>query len=116
VCDAACSQFGVMTARVIRAVGEQHLGSELAVRADRCDAIDELEQLGDVVAVSGRHGQRERDPVAAADDVMLAAQTGAIDRRRAGQLAPPLALTCELSAAALDQSISPASCSSSSST
>jgi hypothetical protein len=50
------------------------------VRADGSDAIDQLEQLGDVVAVGGRDSQRERDPVAAADDVMLAAQTGPIDR------------------------------------
>jgi hypothetical protein len=46
-----------------------------------------------------------------ADQVVLGAASGAVDRARAGLGAPPNARTCELSIAARDQSIRSASCS-----
>ena len=114
--DASGAQFQAVTGRVVGAIREQRLGAEAAVRADRRDAIDELEQLGDVVAVRRGQRDRERQPVAAADQVVLAAFARAVDRRGAGLLAPPLARTCELSTTPRDQSIWPRSSSSSNST
>ena len=114
--DSAGAQLGAVTLGVIRTVGEQRLRTELAVRADGRDAVDEVGQLGDVVAIGRGQRRRERDPVARADQVVLAAFAAAVDWRGPGLLAPPLARTCELSTTARDQSISPASCSSSSST
>ena len=49
--DPARPEFGAVAAAVVGTVGEQHLGAELAVRADGSDAINQLEQLRDVVAV-----------------------------------------------------------------
>ena len=114
--DAASAQFATVACRVVGAVGQQRLGAEAAVGANRWDTVDELEQLCYVVTVGGGQRDRQRDPVAAADQVVLAAFARAVDRRGAGLLAPPLARTCELSTTARDQSIWPASSSSSNST
>ena len=114
--DSAGAQLGTVTLGVIRTVGEQRLRAELAVGADRRDAVDEVGQLGDVVAIGRGQRRRERDPVARADQVVFAALAAAVDWRGPGLLAPPLARTCELSTTARDQSIWPASSSSSNST
>jgi hypothetical protein len=114
--DPSGTQLAAVTGRVVGAVGEQRLGTETVVRADRRDTIDELDQLRDVVAVGGGERDRERQPVAAADQVVLAAFARAVDRRGPGLLAPPLARTCELSTTARDQSIWSRSSSSSNNT
>ena len=114
--DATRPERCAVSAAVVGAVGQQRLGAEAVVRADRRDTVDELEQLGDVVAVPRRQRDRERQPVAAADQVVLAAFARAVDRRGPGLLAPPLARTCELSTTARDQAIWPRSSSSSNST
>ena len=114
--DAPGAQFAPVTGRVVGAIREQRFGAEATMRADRWDAVDELEQLRDVVAVRRCQGDRQRHAVAAADQVVLAAFARAVDRRGPGLLAPPLARTCELSTTARDQSIWPASSSSSNST
>jgi hypothetical protein len=64
---------------VVGAVGEHLLGAELAITAPRRHTVHEREQLGDVMTVCRGHGRGERDPVAAADQVMLAARPGAVD-------------------------------------
>lgn len=114
--DPPRAQFAGVAGRVVGAIGQERLGPEAVVRADRWDTINELDQLGDVVAIRGRQRRGQRQPVAAADQVVLAAFARAVDRRGPGLLAPPLARTCELSTTALDQSIWPRSSSSSSST
>lgn len=114
--DPALPEFIAVLAAVVGSIGEQRFWSELAVAARRRDTIHELGELRDVVAVSTGQRDRQRGAVAVDDQVVLAAQTGAVDRGRAGLLAPPLARTCELSTTARDQSIWPASCSSSKST
>ena len=53
-----------MAHRVIRPVGVELAGPELAVAADRRDAVDELGELGDVVAVGGGQRDRQRDAFA----------------------------------------------------
>lgn len=114
--DPESTQLGAVALGVIGAVGDERCGTELTVAADRRDAGDKLEQLGDVVAVGGGHGRRQRHPVPAADQVVFAAFAAAVDRRGPGLLAPPLARTCELSTTARDQSSWPACCNSSNST
>jgi hypothetical protein len=108
-------RFAVFAA-VVGAVGKQRSGPELAVSAGRWDAIDERQQLGDVVAVRGGESSGQRGSPAIADHVVLGARSAAIDERGACLGAPPLARTCELSTTARDQSSAPASCSSSRST
>jgi hypothetical protein len=115
-CDPAFSQFAAVVLGIVGPVGVNAAWTELAVTACRWHAIHELEELRDVVAVGARQCDRERDAFPVDDYVVLAARTRAIDRRGAGLLAPPLARTCELSTTARDQSISPASCNSSSRT
>jgi len=65
---------------VIGTVSEQRPGPELPVAASRWDAVDERDQLGDVVAVAGseRHGQG--DALAVADHVVLGACPAAVER------------------------------------
>ncbi len=106
-----------MPLAVIRPVGEQRLWPELGVSSGRRDAIDERQQLGDVVAVRRRgESADQRDSLTVADHVVLGAQPATIDWRGACLGTPPFARTCELSTTARDQSSSPASCSSSNST
>jgi hypothetical protein len=114
--DPAFAQGGAVPATVIRTVGEELLGPELAVPASRRDPVDERYELGDVVAVRGRQGHGQGRAPAVADHVVLGARPAAIDGRGSCLLAPPLARTCELSTIARDQSSWPSSCNSSSST
>ena len=115
-CDAAVAEFFAVAFRVICPVGVQPPGSELAIAAGRRDAIHKLGELRDVVAVPAGQGDRQRRALAVDDQMVLAAKTAAVDRRRTGLLAPPLARTCELSTTARDQSTWPVSWSSSNNT
>jgi hypothetical protein len=108
-CDAAVAELFAMALGVIRPVGVQPAGAELAVASGRRHAIDKLGQLRDVVTVPTGQGDCQRRALAVDDQMMLAAKTAAVDRRRTGLLAPPVARTCELSTTARDQSIAPAS-------
>jgi hypothetical protein len=78
-----------------------------APAADRRDCLDQRHQLGDVVAVAAGQRDRQRDAVRFGDQVVLRARPGAVNRARAGFGPPFIALTCELSTAALDQSSAP---------
>ena len=64
---------------------------------DRRDGIDEREQLGRVVSVGRREVNGQGDAVAVDDQVVLGAGLTAVDRVRAGRLAPLLARTLRLS-------------------
>ena len=59
-----------------------------ALASDRRDALDQVEQLRDVVAVRPRQARRERDALRLDQQVVLAAQLGAIYRAFPGLLAP----------------------------
>ncbi len=114
--DVAVAKLFAVALGVISPVGIQAPGPELAVTAGWWDAIDQLSELRDVVAVPAGQRDRQRGTSAVDNHMVLAAKTGAIDGRGAGLLAPALARTCELSTTARDQSTWPASWSSSSST
>jgi hypothetical protein len=53
-----------------------------ALASDRRDALDQVEQLRDVVAVRSRQARRERDACALNQQVVLTTQLGAIYRAR----------------------------------
>ena len=73
-------------------------------------------QLGDVVPVAAGQRGGQRDAAGIGDHVVLRARPGPVNRAGTG-LAPPFsARTCDPSAAARDQSITPAACSRASST
>jgi len=114
--DPSLSEFLAVFAAVVGAIGEQHLGPELAVPAGRWDPVYQRHELGDVVAVRRCERRGQRCALTIADHVVLGARPTAIDRGGPSLPAPPLARTCELSTTALDQSSSPASCNSSNST
>jgi len=61
--------------------------------AYRRDAIDERDQLGDVVAVAARERPGERDPRRVDEEVVLGAVSGSINRARARRGAPFFACT-----------------------
>jgi hypothetical protein len=65
-CDAAFAKLPAVALGVVRAVGVQPAGPELAVAAGRRDAIYQLGQLRDVVTVPA--GQRDRQRRALAVD------------------------------------------------
>ena len=54
----------------------------------RRDAIDERDQLRDVVAVAARERPGERDPGRVDEEVVLGAVSGSINRARARRVAP----------------------------
>ena len=76
---------------VVAAVGDQRSRSA-ARRADpaahRRHAVEQLEQLGDVVAVASGERPGERDTAAVYEEMVLAAQAAAVDRAGAGLEAP----------------------------
>jgi hypothetical protein len=76
---------------VVAAVGEQCLRSTTrpaAAAAHWWDAIEQLEQLRDVVAVGGGERPGERQAAAVYKEVVLAAAPAAIDRAGTGFRAP----------------------------
>ncbi len=87
--DAALAECLAMLAAVIRPVGEQRLWPELAVSTRRWDAIDERQQLGDVVAVRGDESAGQRGSLTVTDHVVLGARPAPIDGRGACLFAPP---------------------------
>jgi hypothetical protein len=69
---------------VVAAVGEQlpRLASwPAAPAADRRHGVEQRDELGDVVAVAAGEGDRRRDAAGVADQMVLGAGTGAVDRR-----------------------------------
>jgi hypothetical protein len=96
VLDAALAQQPAMGVGVIAAVGDQQRGTlagSSGTPADARDAIEQREQLGDVVAVGAGHRPAERQPDGVDDQMVFRAQPPTIDRARARLRAPFLACT-----------------------
>ena len=88
---AALPEEAAVLVVVVAAVGEQRARSAArAARtaAHRRDAVEQLEQLGDVVAVGGGERSGQRQPAAVYEQLMRAAPPAAIDRAGAGFRAP----------------------------
>jgi hypothetical protein len=94
--DPAGAELAPVLVVVVTAVGGHPVGPP-ARAADlatyRRDAIDERDQLGDVVAVAAGNRPGERDPRRVYEKVMLRAVSGPINRARARRGAPFFACT-----------------------
>jgi hypothetical protein len=67
---------------VVAAIGEHGLRSPTRpawASTYRRYAVEQIEQLGDVVAVGGRQRPGERQPAAVYEEMVLAAATAAVD-------------------------------------
>ena len=76
VADAAGAELAAVLVLVIAAVGVDDVGSvsgSSAATGDRADAVKKRHQLGDIVAVAGRDGGRQRQAVGVDDEVMFGA-------------------------------------------
>ena len=94
--DPALSQLATLRPVVVRAVSSDPVGSPprpTDVAANRRHAIDERDQLGDVVAIAARERPGERDPGRVDEEVVLGAVSGSINRARARRGAPFFACT-----------------------
>ena len=81
---------------VVAAVGGDPLGSSAwpaDLAAYRRDALDQRDELRDVVAVAAGDRPGERDPGRVYEKVMLGAVSGSINRARARRGAPFFACT-----------------------
>jgi hypothetical protein len=94
--DAAAAEFATVLVVVVAAVGDDPVGTSAwpaDFAADGRYAVDEREQLGDVVAVSAGERPGERDPARVYEKMMLRAGSGSINRARARRGAPLFACT-----------------------
>src|ERR1044072_7433568 len=85
--DASLPDRAAVLGGVVAAVGERRLRSATraaTTTAHRWDAVEQFEQLGDVVAVGGGQRPGERQPAAVYEQVVLAAAPAAIDRAGTG--------------------------------
>jgi hypothetical protein len=89
--DAALPDEAAVLVVVVAAIGKQRVRPATRTTrtaAHRRDAVEQLEQLGDVVAVGGGQRPGERQPAAVYEEVVLAAPAAAIDRAGTGFRAP----------------------------
>jgi hypothetical protein len=94
--DPALAEFAAVGGVVVAAVGGYTLGASSRpadTAAHRRDALEEWDQLGDVVAVAARDRPGERDPGRVDQEVVLGAVSGSINRARARRGAPFFACT-----------------------
>jgi hypothetical protein len=94
--DAAGPEDAAVLVEVVAAVGEQPVRSMPRPPAESTDAGDRVQQrcqLGDVVAVSAGQRDGEGCAVPVDDQVVLAARSRTVDRRRSGVIPPFSALT-----------------------
>lgn len=94
--DSAAAQFFAVRLRVVRAVGVHDRGSSprsARLAADRRDAVNESQQLRDVVSIGLREHDRERHAAGVHDDVVLAARPSAVDGTWPGFFPPPRSLS-----------------------
>ena len=94
--DAQSSQLAPVLVVVVAAVSGDTVGSlarTTGLAGHRRDALDERDQLGDVVSVAARHTPGERDSGGVYEKVMLGARSGSINRARARLGAPFFACT-----------------------
>ena len=76
--DSAIAECSAVTLRVMRAVGADRIGAEPAIVADGHDAVDELGELGHVVAISRRERDRRWSAFPGYDQMVLGADTAAL--------------------------------------
>ena len=112
--DPALAEQAAVLVVVVAAVAEHPRGAPAwssSPSLDGRDAIEQRDQLGDIVAVAAGGRERERDPRAVDEEVMLGTGSAAVNRARARFGAPFFACTWLPSTTALSQSSSPAWCS-----
>ena len=86
--DAARPELAAVRVEVVAAVGDQPVGALAGAAnpaADGGDAVDERQQLGDVVAVAAGQRDGQRDAACVDQQAVLGAQAGAVNRRGPGQ-------------------------------
>jgi hypothetical protein len=94
--DAAQAKLAPVLVVVVAAVGRDPLGPTARaahLAADWRDALEQRDQLGDVVAVAARERPGERDPAPVDQEVVLGARSGSVNRARARRGAPFFACT-----------------------
>ena len=94
--DPAPAQFAPVLVVVVAAVGSDTVGPPAGsanLAAHRRHALDQRDELGDVVAVAAGDRPGERDPCGVYEKVMLGAVSGSINRARARRGAPFFACT-----------------------
>jgi hypothetical protein len=92
----SASQLTSVLVVVVTSVCEHTVGpcaGPAGLAADRRDALEERDELGDVVAVAAGDAPGERDPGRVYEKVMLGAVSGSINRARARRGAPFFACT-----------------------
>ncbi len=85
--DASRPERAAVFVVVIAAIGEQAVGALAGpphLPPDGRDAVDERQQLSDVVAVAARQADRERDPGRVAEQMVLGAGSATVNGRRPG--------------------------------
>jgi hypothetical protein len=109
--DAQLADEAAVFVVVVAAVADDPVGSAAGPAdepGDRRYALEQRDQLGDVVAVSARKRVGKRDPRGVDEEVVLGAGSAPVDRARARFGAPFFACTWLESTIARDHSISPA--------
>src|SRR5262249_39697755 len=89
--DPALAELAPLGPVVVGAVGREPVWPSTRSAnpaAYRRDAVEERDQLGDVVAVAARERPGERDPGRVDEEVVLGAVSGSINRARARRGAP----------------------------
>jgi hypothetical protein len=89
--DAAAPDEAAVLVVVVAAIGEHGVRSAAwpaGTAANRGDAVEQREQLGDVVAVGSCQRPGERQAAAVYEEVVLAARTTPVDRAGADFRAP----------------------------
>lgn len=84
--DPARPQLPPVSLRVVGAVSEQPLGAAAGpanATADRRDAVEQRQQLRDVVAVATGESPGQRQAAAVGQEVVFGARTAPVDRARA---------------------------------
>ena len=94
--DAALADEAAVLVVVVAAVSDDAVGPSprpAGATANRRHAVEQFEQLGDVVAVAARDREGERDAAAVYEEVLLAAATAPVDRAGTRLRAPFFACT-----------------------
>ena len=94
--DRSLPELAAILVVVVAAVSDQLVGTAAwpaAAAAHRRHALQQRQQLRDVVAVAAAQRPRERDPARVDKEVVLRAAAAAVDRARAGRAAPFFACT-----------------------
>src|SRR4051794_11113904 len=86
--DATFPELAAVLVVVVAAGGEGlpgAAGRPAGLAADRADAVEERQQLRDVVAVAAGERDGQRDPACVADEMVLGARAPTVNGRRPGQ-------------------------------